>query len=211
MIHKIIYSGSTKQPNEIEDHTMSQNNKPKSSVTPVSQHLQNKGNTANPKDVIAAANAQQAAKTAEDQPKAPATTNEPAKAGDTKKEETKSKSYTAKEWENILNEMDEKNLKAKDIAEKYTVKENNVYQKRTQRKKALKEEQAKTGDKDIVATAKVSLSYVDTELKEFDAKVEEAKKLVENATAERKKIEDKKVNYQTIIDMFTEKKEPKKA
>lgn len=187
---------------------MSQNNKPKSSVTPVSQHLQNKGNTANPKDVIAAANAQQAAKTAEDQPKAPATTNE---ATDKPKDKKASKRLSKKEWIAIIEKKEKENLTAEDIASEYNVSANNVYQWSSKLKAESKQEQAKTGDKDIVATAKISLSHVDTELKEFDDKVAEAKKLVDNATAERKKIEDKKVKYQSIIDMFTEKKEPKKA
>lgn len=194
---------------------MSPNNKPKSSVTPVSQHLQNKGNTANPKDVIAAANAQQAAKTAtdtttktEDQPKAPATTN---KATDKPKDKKASKRLSRKEWIAIIERKDKENLTAEDIASEYNVSANNVYQWSSKLKAEAKTEMAKTGDKDIVATAKASLGNVDNELKEFDDKVAEAKKLVDNATAERKKIEDKKGKYQSIIDMFTEDKAAKKA
>lgn len=191
---------------------MSQNNKPKSSVTPVSQHLQNKGNTS---QVIKNANAAEAAKTAtdtvtkaEDQPKAPATTNE---ATDKKEKKKSYPKRSRKEWIEILKTKEEEGLTSKEVAAKFNVNPNNVDQWASKFRIEAKDEKAKTADKDIVATAKISLEHVDTELKEFDAKVEEAKKLVENATAERKKIEDKKVNYQTIIDMFTEKKEPKKA
>lgn len=116
------------------------------------------------------------------------------------------KRLTKKDWIGILEYKDKNDLTAADIAEEYSVSENNVYQWSSKLKKESQEDASITGDKDLVGNAKKMLSGVDGELKAFDKKIEEAKAMVANADKDRKAIEGKKEKYQKVIDMFSDKK-----
>lgn len=183
------------------------NNKPKSAVTSMNQHLQNKGNGSSPKDVIAAANAQQAAKQAEEV-KAPidaVVEPEPAKT-ETEEPKKVKKRLSRKEWVAILEKKEKLNLTAAQIAEEHNVTEGNVYQWASKLKaEADKEESKEEAKNDPSILAAESLRFlvgVDSELNEFDAEVEKAKAFVANAVAQRKEIEASRNKYKTAIELF---------
>ena len=183
------------------------NNKPKSAVTSMNQHLQNKGNGSSPKDVIAAANAQQAAKQAEEV-KAPidaVVEPEPAKT-ETEEPKKVKKRLSRKEWVAILEKKEKLNLTAAQIAEEHNVTEGNVYQWASKLKaEADKEESKEEAKNDPSILAAESLRFlvgVDSELNKFDAEVEKAKAFVANAVAQRKEIEASRNKYKTAIELF---------
>lgn len=183
------------------------NNKPKSAVTSMNQHLQNKGNGSSPKDVIAAANAQQAAKQAEEV-KAPidaVVEPEPAKT-ETEEPKKVKKRLSRKEWVAILEKKEKLNLTAAQIAEEHNVTEGNVYQwaskLKAEAEEAKAESKAEADPSIIAANALELLEGVEARLEAFDSKVDEAKAFVANSVNERKEIEASRANFKTAIDLF---------
>ena len=169
----------------------------------------------NPNDVVNAARASQDAKEATETGaseskdfKLEALKEKPtAKADD--KSKAPSKRLSRKKWIEILAHKDRDGLTASEIAEEYSVSENNVYQwssKLKAEQEASKQPSKPLGDNDIVANAQKMLDGVDGQLEAFDKRVEDAKALVANSDKERKEIEGKKKKYQTIIDLLGDKK-----
>ena len=120
-----------------------------------------------------------------------------------------SKRLSRKKWIEILEHKDRDGLTAAEIAEEYSVSENNIYQwssKLKAEQEASKQPSKPLGDNDIVTNAQKMLDGVDGQLEAFDKRVEEAKALVANSDKERKEIEGKKKKYQTIIDLLGDKK-----
>ena len=113
-----------------------------------------------------------------------------------------SKRLTRDEWAAILEEKDREGLTATEIANKYDVQINNVYQWASKLKSEATPKAA-AKDKDLIKEAKKMQKGIAEELKAFDKQIEDAKNLIANAVAERKKIEDKEAKYQTVIDLFS--------
>lgn len=219
-------------------------NKPKSSVTPINQHLQNKGNSNNPNDVIKAAKAAQEAKLeaaakaeaeakkaapeaakaeaeapAKEEPKAPAKAEPEAELeefkleSDADKKESDNdtdkprKRLNRKQWIAILAKKEREGLTASQIAEEHGVSEGNVYQWASKLKaeadeESKAEEAAKLTPSSLVSDAIELMKGITTELEDFDAKIAEAKALVDNAAKERKVIEDSHKKYVTIVELL---------
>lgn len=222
------------------------NNKPKSSVTPVNQHLQNKGKPTNPNDVVAAARAAQEAKAAaakaEDTKKPveaeaeEAAKPEPKQAVDVKAEDaTKEpeadkadskdsnsddkkprKRLNRSQWVAILDKKEREGLTAAQIAEEHGVTEGNVYQWASKLKAEAEEaeaeaEAAKLSPSNLVNDAIELMKGITGELEAFDAKIEAAKALVDNATKERKVIEDSRKKYEQIVELLGTDEDKAKA
>lgn len=214
------------------------NNKPKSSVTPVNQHLQNKAN--NPKDVVAAARAAQEAKAeaakVEDAKKPVEATKveeptaksdaEPKEPVDVKTEDaTKDsdsddkkprKRLSRSEWVAILDKKEREGLTAAQIAEEHNVTEGNVYQWASKLKSEAEEEAkaeaaAKLSPSNLVDDAIELMKGITGELEAFDAKIAEAKALVDNAAKERKVIEDSRKKYEQIVELLGSDEDKEKA
>lgn len=216
------------------------NNKPKSSVTPVKQHLAANGKS-NPNDVVAAARAAQEAKTASEAaakpPVAPTVeeAKEPVATESDKPEESKAEAFkleaeedtkeeadtsedsdkpkkprkrlSRSEWVAILDKKEREGLTAAQIAEQHSVTEGNVYQwasklKAEAEEEAKAEEAAKLSPSNIVHDAIELMKGITGELEAFDAKIAEAKALVDNAAKDRKVIEDSKKKYETIVELL---------
>lgn len=201
------------------------NNKPKSSVTPVSQHLQNKAANS-PKDVVAAARAAQEAKAAAakaEDAKKPVeaepeeTTKETEDTKDSSSESKKPrKRLSRSEWVAILDKKEREGLTAADIAEEHGVTEGNVYQWASKLKaeaeaEAKEAEAAKLSPSNLVGDAIELMKGITGELEAFDAKIAEAKALVDNAANERKVIEDSRKKYEQIVELLGSEEDKAKA
>lgn len=116
-----------------------------------------------------------------------------------------SKRKSSEDWKYILEYKIAKGLKRDDqLAEVFKVSVSNIQQQRNKLKNATKSKQAvNLTPKSLADTAKELLAGVDKQLAAFDAKVAEAKTLVDNAAIERKKIEDSKKQYEEIIKTFS--------
>ena len=214
-------------------------NKPKSSVTPVNQHLQGRAQPTKQADIIAAANAAQAAKVEAakaDESKKPVEAEPVAKqaaepveadkvlepkADDTAKDsgsEAKKprKRLSRKEWVAILAKKEREGLTAAQIADEHGVTEGNVYQWASKLKSELEAEAkeveaAKLTPSSLVDDAIELMKGITGELEAFDTKIDEAKALVDNAAKERKVIEDSRKKYEQIIDLLGTDEDKEKA
>lgn len=159
----------------------------------------------NPNNVVAAARAAEEAKgTSSVTAKAKAPEATKPTVTDAK---APSKRLSRKKWIEILAHKDRDGLTASEIAEEYSVSENNVYQWSSKLKAEEQvTETAKLSSNSLVDDAKKLIAGIDKELAEFDKGIEEAKAKVASAKDDRAKIEAKTKKYQTIIDMFTEEK-----
>ena len=208
------------------------NNKPKSSVTPVNQHLQNK---AQPKqsEIIAAANAAEAAKyeaakaEPKAEPKAPvdaaedvvvdteSVTDDKSEADKAAKDKPR-KRLNRKQWVAILAKKEREGLTAAQIADEHGVSEGNVYQWGSKLRAEL-DAAAKAADADkltpssLVDDAIELMKGITGELESFDSKIAEAKALVDNAAKERKVIEDSRKKYEQIIELLGTDEDKAKA
>lgn len=120
------------------------------------------------------------------------------------------------DWAYILNYKKEKGLKTDyQLAEVFKVTVSNIQQQRNKAKgkagKTTKKEEPKLSPSSMVEDALQLMKLVEGDLEAFDAKIAEAKVLVDNAANERKKIEERKKKYVTVVELLGSDEDKAKA
>ena len=225
------------------------NDKNKPNVKPISQFVKENGKPT-PKDIVAEANAAQAAKVAaaeaeatkqaleaskgkseadtpeqakepvEAKTEAPVDVSEPVTPEEAEQAKIQALIDTTRkdsdDWAYILKYKKEKGLKTDaQLAEVFKVTVSNIQQQRNKAKgkvgKTTKKEEPKLSPSSMVEDALQLMKLVEGDLEAFDTKIAEAKALVDNAANERKKIEERKNKYVTIVELLGSDEDKAKA
>lgn len=176
---------------------------------------QNKVNSTvvkNPNNVVAAARAAEEAKAPKEATKEPVSDQDKLKAFKNKAR------LNREDWRFILDYKEANKLTADDISGLTGTTSGNVYQwankfkaedarlAEENAKKKAEEEAKQLTPTSVIENTKKLLEGVDAKLAAYDAKIAEAKAIVDGAAAGRKAIEDSKAKYQSVIDILSEAK-----